>query len=100
MIDGALASLTATSLYDRCELGSYWSSLGTVISPDRQKEKNVVSDAAHSIILLNETTLFPSHTVFILRRIEEVIGRRERAGFPALPASTLTPFSICLSRGM
>ena len=59
-----------------------------------------MSDAAHSMILLNETELFLSHTVFILHRIEGVIGRCEPAGFPALPASTLTPFSICLSRGM
>ena len=58
---GAVGLSTAMSLYDRCIVGSYLSSFSTVVSPDRQKEKNVTTHAVQSMMSLNEG-LSASHT--------------------------------------
>ena len=50
--DGLKLLSVERSLRDKCVLGSY---VGlTVISPERQKEKNVTDEAAHNIVVLKE----------------------------------------------
>ena len=50
----------------------YVVSLGTVVLPDRQKEKKVVVVAAHNMVLWNEVPW--SQTALSFMRIEGVIG--------------------------
>jgi len=59
-----------------------------VTSPERQKEKKVVKQAAHSMADLNEESL-SIHTGPSFLKIPGVIGRREREGFPCFPRSAL-----------
>ena len=75
---------TARSEYDKWTSGSYAVSLGTVVLPDRQKEKKVVVAAAHNMVLLNEVPW--SQTALSFRRIEGVIGSLGREILPVLPA--------------
>ena len=86
--DSALS--TATSLKDKWTLGSYLFSSSTVVYPDRQKEKNVTKEAAHSIIELKDWSL-SSQLCRIFLRIIGVIGNRALGAFPSFPRSTLTP---------
>ena len=65
---------TAMPEKQRCICGSNFDSHCTVTSPDLQKPKKVVVDAAHSIALLN-VGLSSNHTLLSLRSIEGVIGR-------------------------
>ena len=59
---------TARSEYDKWTSGSYVVSLGTVVSPEQQKEKKVVVAAAHNMVVLNEVPW--SQTALSFRRIE------------------------------
>ena len=52
----------ATSLKERWVLGSYCPSVSTVTSPEWQKEKNVVRQAAHSIVNLSEESANSYHS--------------------------------------
>ena len=54
MTEGARELSTAKSARDKCIFGSNLDSHSTVISPDLQKPKKVVVDAAQSMMLLNE----------------------------------------------
>jgi len=69
------------------DLGSNFDSHSTVTSPDLQKPKKVVVEAAHKMILLKVG--WPSNqTLLSLWRIQGVIGRCGRA-FPDLAGWTL-----------
>ena len=73
---------------------SYFSSFSKVISPDQQKEKKVVREAAHNIAESNDESL-SVHDILIFLRIPGVIDRRERVGFPFFPHSSFTPRRTC-----
>ena len=94
MVFGERALSTAMSEKQRYVCGSNFDSHCTVTSPDLQKSKKVVVDAAHSIALLNvHVGLLSNHTLLSLRKIEGVMGRHGQGCLPILTAWTLMPLS-------
>ena len=88
--DSALS--TVMSLKDKWSCGSYSFSFSIVISPDLQKEKKVVREAAQSITELWDWC-WPIQIGRIFFSINCVIGRHVRGAFPAFLRSIFTPLN-------